>query len=91
MKFCSDCTYLKVDTSKGGKCFCAKIKKEVWANNDGCKNFENAYSRSSYDKEKIYEEAKSSQNKSSGNLGLNIFIAIVLVVLLIVLKLFGVL
>lgn len=87
-KYCSDCTYLNPNKIKDDKgyCYCSKINKYVWANNERCDYFEQAYARKSFDCETIYNEAKDSQNKYDGSLGYNIFIAISLILLAIILK-----
>lgn len=69
-RYCSDCTYLDPQKKKDGipgYCKCSKVKGFVLANKEACEKFENAYSRRSYDKEKLYDDAKESSNRSSGS------------------------
>lgn len=91
--FCSDCKYLDPEKKKDGipgYCKCSKIKDFILANHDACEKFEKSYSRRSYDKEKLYDEAKESSNKSSSESNISIGFAIVFfVVALIIFFIFG--
>ena len=92
-RYCSDCTYLnpdKIKDNKAGYCYCSKINKFVWANNERCEYFSEAYARNNFKREDIYTEAKQTQNKYDGSLGFNIFIAVTLILLAIILKLLNI-
>jgi len=81
-RYCSDCTYLEKDEKKGGyactskgpasKAITKKIEtKARYGNMEACDDFETAYARRLYDREKIYEEGKEAQNvyKKDENFG----------------------
>ena len=81
-RYCSDCTYLEKDEKKGGYKCTAKgpaakaITKKIdtparYGNMDACEDFEMAYARKAYDREKIYDEGKEAQNayKEDKNFG----------------------
>lgn len=88
-RYCSDCTYLKVDDKGKGKYKCTKIKKDVLANKPCCEKFEYAYARRKADMEKYYDMAKELENKYSGaSPGTLLLIAILLFIVLIIAKIF---
>lgn len=87
-RYCSDCTYLKVDDKGNGKYKCTKIKKDMFANTPACDKFGNAYARRSYDKEKYYDLAKAAQNKTNSDPGMLMLVAILLAIAVIILNIF---
>lgn len=92
-RYCSDCTYLNPKKQKDnipGYCYCSKIKKHVLAHCEGCEKFEEAYARRWYDREKLYEEGKEAENKASSSESSGIFLAVILIILLFILKIFKV-
>lgn len=65
-RYCSDCTYLNTDKAKKkGNYMCEKTSKFVLTNTPSCPNFCNCYSRNSFEKESLYEEAKNIEEVSS--------------------------
>lgn len=92
-KYCSDCTYLNPNKLKNdipGYCYCSKIDKYVFAHCEGCEKFEEAYARRWYDREKIYDDGKDAENKVSSSEGSGIFLAVVLIILLFIFKIFNI-
>ena len=89
-RYCSDCINFNTKDKKvDGVCMCKKIKKHIPGNTPACDKFEKAYCRGWYEKEKLYDDGKAAANKWSGN-ETSILVPIVLVIILIILKLFGV-
>lgn len=89
-KYCSDCTNFNTNKKKdgiNGYCQCTKQKKFVLANMPACEKFGEAYSRRSYEKEKLYDDAKNATSKFSGK-ETSILVPIVLIILYIILKIF---
>ena len=87
-KYCSDCTHFSVKDKKApGYCKCKKVGKHVWANNEKCEKFEEAYTRKWYDREKLYDEAKETQNKSSDS-NIPLVLVIVLIIIAIIVNIF---
>ena len=85
--FCSDCANFDTKEKKAdGVCKCKKIKDYIPANTPACDKFQKSYSRSWYEKEKLYDDGKKSANKMKGN-EISILIPIILIILLIILKL----
>ena len=60
----------------------------MMGNQPCCPSFEMAYARSSAEKEKIYDDAKEAANKTDGKPA-PILLAIVLIIILILGKIFG--
>ena len=60
--YCAACTYMK-EYGSGGKYWCERKGQDMPANTSKCNNFCEAYSRSNYSRENMYE---SSKNSSSG-------------------------
>lgn len=91
-KYCADCTYFNVKDKKApGFCKCSKVKKHVLANNPRCDKFDEAYTRGWYDREKLYDDAKETMNKPSGDkssIGSSLALAIALVILAIIVNIF---
>lgn len=89
-RYCSDCIKLNPKDKKApGICMCKNVKKHVPANTPACDKFEKAYCRGWYEKEKLYDDAKESLNKWSGK-ETSILVPIILIIILIILKIFGV-
>lgn len=58
-KYCSDCDNLNLKDKKGSGIYkCKKCKKYVPTSAEACKDFKNCYSRSNFDKHKLYDESK---------------------------------
>lgn len=89
-RYCSDCTKFNTKDKKAdGVCMCKVLKKHIPANTPACDKFEKSYSRSWYEKEKLYDDGKAAANKWSGK-ETSILVPIVLIVILIILKIFGI-
>lgn len=89
-KYCSDCANFDVKDKKAeGICMCKVIKKHIPANTPACDKFKKSYSRTWYEKEKLYDDGKESSNKWSGK-ETSILVPIVLIILLIILKILGI-
>ena len=81
-RYCSDCTNIDLKKKKGPGCYmCKKSKKYVLTNTYECEKFENAYARKSYEKEKLYDEAKDFKEEDKDvPILLYIFIFIILLI-----------
>lgn len=63
--YCSQCTYLKIDGDKNyGKYWCDNMKEWKYADDDKCRYYCDAYSRSSSDAQKAYDFSKQSKGNS---------------------------
>jgi len=91
-KYCSDCTHFNIKDKKAeGFCKCSKNNKHVLANSPRCDKFSEAYSRSWYEREKLYDDAIKTMNKftpSNISIGSYVLIAAILIILAIIVNLF---
>ena len=62
--FCASCTYLGERTDSYGKYWCSKKGQDMYASDPKCYNWCEAYSRSTYARENMYNNSKS--HNSSG-------------------------
>lgn len=86
-RFCSDCANFNTKDKKAeGVCMCKVIKKHIPANTPACDKFSKSYSRSWYEREKLYDDGKASTEKFSGK-ETSIAVPIILIIILIILKL----
>lgn len=89
---CSSCKYLKEKDKSEGSCsgckyYCSKMNCYVNGSNSSCSNYEEAYYRDNYICNKIYEDGErySDDNKP---MSFYIFIAIILLIILFIYKVF---
>ena len=89
-KYCADCSNFNTkDKKTDGVCKCKKNGKYLPGNMPACDKFSKSYSRGWYEKEKLYDDGKAAANKWSGK-ETSILVPIALIILLIILKIFGV-
>ena len=89
-KYCSDCIYLNTEKAKCDGIHQGKKQKEfTCACNNACEKFENSYSRTSYEKQRLYDLGKGATRNSETPIEIYVIILIVIVILFLIAKLLG--